>query len=108
MFRNRDDQNLVLVSSLADSVTDTSITKVLRLDAHLAQGILLQVKYYHQSSNGGGGRFSLGTTKPSYPMGILRDTSLWPNTSRSKTRSVEENIVTVQTPVWIAVHHRME
>ena len=55
MFRNRDDQNLVLVSSLADSVTDTSITKVLRLDAHLAQGILLQVKYYHQSSNGGGG-----------------------------------------------------
>ena len=108
MFRNRDDQNLVLVSSLADSVTDTSITKVFMVGCTLGARYLTPSEVLPPVKQWGGGRFSLGTTKPSYPMGILRDTSLWPNTSRSKTRSVEENIVTVQTPVWIAVHHRME
>ena len=40
MFRNRDDQNLVLVSGLADSVTDTSITEVFMVGCTLGAGYL--------------------------------------------------------------------
>ena len=56
MFRNRDDQNLVLVSGLADSVTDTSITKVFMVGCTLGARYLTPSEVLPPVKQWGGGK----------------------------------------------------